>query len=540
MIFNLAKTKVSELLNSAKPKSSNASGLNFENYIAKAETKTKPESKAEAKPELKTKSESKPKAKALKPAKRYESNEKLSASSESQTKASQDVETKNSTSNEKSEKINNTKAKTEVKQTAQKAENNNEEKIVENLAEILSISKEEVLSILQQLNLQASDLLDKGNISQFIQALLNIEDSSELLSIPNIKEMFNAIYTAAEQASKETAKPEHVIENTKVFDTAEAKLLLETKAENIPLDNKQATLDKQFSEEITETFAANNSSTTFEVSEGYEEVQEKDVAPVVVQKEALKAETKDEGTEKHLSSVASENLDEVAALEEEFISTTETVSYEDKQKSGKNGFEAYSSDKQSDVFIENNNFDFSTNNQSNFAQASIVEARQMASLENSRNLGSASNVDANDITKQINAMLDKMKVDVRGNLTEIKITLKPEHLGDVSLKLATQNGIVTAQFLAENERVKEIIESNFNQLKDTLQKQGIEVSGLSVSVGSESQQQRMGQFMQERNRYLTKIKQINSSVLDGASEVEIEEAQINNASEHNGALNYFA
>jgi len=107
---------------------------------------------------------------------------------------------------------------------------------------------------------------------------------------------------------------------------------------------------------------------------------------------------------------------------------------------------------------------------------------------------SVRNIDTQGVIDQI---VDKMKVEVKGDMSEIKIQLKPEHLGDVSLKISTQNGIVTAQFVAENQRIREIIEASFNQLRDSLSQQGIQLSQLSVSVGTDQNEQ---QSLYERER----------------------------------------
>lgn len=94
------------------------------------------------------------------------------------------------------------------------------------------------------------------------------------------------------------------------------------------------------------------------------------------------------------------------------------------------------------------------------------------------------NVDAPHVMEQI---IQKVKVDFSAEFTEMKINLKPENLGDVALKIAIQNGVITALMTAENQKVKEIIESNFNLLKDALNEQGIEVSQLEVNVGNQNE-----------------------------------------------------
>lgn len=85
-----------------------------------------------------------------------------------------------------------------------------------------------------------------------------------------------------------------------------------------------------------------------------------------------------------------------------------------------------------------------------------------------------------------NQIIDKAKVITNGDKSEMVMDLKPESLGKLSLKVVTENGIVTAKFVAENQQVKEVIESNMQLLKDSLEKQGLSVQGFSVSVGQQS------------------------------------------------------
>ncbi|MCL2620101.1 MAG: flagellar hook-length control protein FliK [Defluviitaleaceae bacterium] len=82
-------------------------------------------------------------------------------------------------------------------------------------------------------------------------------------------------------------------------------------------------------------------------------------------------------------------------------------------------------------------------------------------------------------------------------MAEMKIQLKPEHLGDLTLKIGTLNGIVTAQFTAENQRVKELIEAGFNALRDSLEEAGINVSEIEVNVRNEND---ANEFEQNQSR----------------------------------------
>jgi len=126
-------------------------------------------------------------------------------------------------------------------------------------------------------------------------------------------------------------------------------------------------------------------------------------------------------------------------------------------------------------------------------------------------------VDATDVIEQI---MNQVKVtNLGGNFTEMRLTLRPESLGDIVLRVLTQNGIVTAQFEAENQRVKETLEASFNQLRDALEGQGIQFSELSVSVRQDGDEQ-LNQFEQARHRTRHRMNKIQG-IEEAADETPI-------------------
>ncbi|MCL2707489.1 MAG: flagellar hook-length control protein FliK [Defluviitaleaceae bacterium] len=114
-------------------------------------------------------------------------------------------------------------------------------------------------------------------------------------------------------------------------------------------------------------------------------------------------------------------------------------------------------------------------------------------------------VNANDI---INQIMSRVKLQAGEHFAELRLTLKPENLGDVTLRVMTLNGIVTAQFVAESQRVKEALESNFNQLKNALSEQGVNVAELSVSVGKDDPEERMNQFLRAQAASRARMRRI--------------------------------
>lgn len=136
-------------------------------------------------------------------------------------------------------------------------------------------------------------------------------------------------------------------------------------------------------------------------------------------------------------------------------------------------------------------------------------------------------VNTTDVIEQI---MNQVKVhSAGGQFSEIRMTLRPETLGDIVLRVITQNGIVTAQFEAESQRVKEALEADFNLLRDALEEQGVKFSELSVFVRQDGNE-RMGQF--ERARQNTRHR---AESIEGVQEDETEEI-----SYHSGVIDITA
>lgn len=99
----------------------------------------------------------------------------------------------------------------------------------------------------------------------------------------------------------------------------------------------------------------------------------------------------------------------------------------------------------------------------------------------------------------INQVVERTKVIIGNDKTEMVIHLKPDHLGKLELKVVTEQGIVAAKFIAENQQVKEIIESNMQLLKDSLQKQGIYIDSVSVQVGQDKKNEYQNNYFANSN-----------------------------------------
>ncbi len=68
----------------------------------------------------------------------------------------------------------------------------------------------------------------------------------------------------------------------------------------------------------------------------------------------------------------------------------------------------------------------------------------------------------------------------------VQIDLKPDFLGQIRMQIVTESQQVSVRIVAELPFVKDMLESNLNQLKAELQAQGLQVDELEVSVAHDS------------------------------------------------------
>lgn len=91
-------------------------------------------------------------------------------------------------------------------------------------------------------------------------------------------------------------------------------------------------------------------------------------------------------------------------------------------------------------------------------------------------------VETENIIRQIT---DYMRGNVTDGVSEMDMQLHPASLGSVHIHLEAKEGVLTAQFTAQNESVKAALESQMIQLKDSFEEQGLTVESIEVMVSSQ-------------------------------------------------------
>lgn len=106
-------------------------------------------------------------------------------------------------------------------------------------------------------------------------------------------------------------------------------------------------------------------------------------------------------------------------------------------------------------------------------------------------------VHADQFAQEMSELFVKqMKVHSLRGMTEAKLTLNPESLGKVDVKITAHNGVITAHFAAETANGKEVLDTQLSQLRAALVQQGLQVDRLEVT----QQQSPSFYFQQQREQ----------------------------------------
>lgn len=92
-------------------------------------------------------------------------------------------------------------------------------------------------------------------------------------------------------------------------------------------------------------------------------------------------------------------------------------------------------------------------------------------------------VQAEQVLRQVTRTV-KLMVD--GGRSELRLTLHPEHLGTVAVKLVVTEGVVQATLNARDPGVRQVLQANLDQLRQRFVDQGMKVDQVDVAIGGES------------------------------------------------------
>lgn len=102
-----------------------------------------------------------------------------------------------------------------------------------------------------------------------------------------------------------------------------------------------------------------------------------------------------------------------------------------------------------------------------------------AELQRTEGPNKAWQADTQDIMRQI---MDYMKITLKADTSSLEMQLHPASLGTLQIQIASKGGVVTANFITQNEAVKAALESQMVRLQESFEEQGVKVEAIEVTV----------------------------------------------------------
>ncbi|MCX7747000.1 MAG: flagellar hook-length control protein FliK [Clostridia bacterium] len=371
------------------------------------------------------------------------------------------------------------------------------EAVTESLAQALGIKQDDIMKILESLNIKGEELADSAKINEIVQklsALLGLDNKkmaqlAELLSVINEKADALLKKTKAEGATAGDAAD--TVEAAKDKDPQKHEFVKPGQGEKLQEKEQSITVKdtlnlsklvnefKTRMEELLQKYQQNQEAVSKEITGTLEEVL------VAANGESLGTKDTNVNTkEKTMNLKNDKDIDKESTGQEDIKAAQEKDANksDSKQEEAKGGLpgELKKAEVQGIKGPGEKNDD---NRAVKFNEAISNQTQKTAEVKETAKVHREVPVPKSEI---INQVIEKAKVTLNGDKSEMSMELKPESLGKLTLKVITERGVVMAKFVAESQQVKEVLESNMQLLKDTLEKQGLAVQGFSVSVNQDS------------------------------------------------------
>ncbi|PAB61269.1 flagellar hook-length control protein FliK [Anaeromicrobium sediminis] len=222
----------------------------------------------------------------------------------------------------------------------------------------------------------------------------------------------------------------------------------------------------------------------------------------------------DEGEELQLSS--DNEINKIVELNKDKISLKNNEKSESEGREGKREKNIqFQGEKVEESFSKNGKMDIYNLRNENMNIKDIPVIDQLPKVQ--------SNITTQiDSIKVIEQIVEKASVNLKENGSEMTINLRPEHLGKITMKIEVEREMVVAKIVAENQVVKETLESNFQNLKDSLEEKGFSIGEFSVDISKDDSNESAQQFMNfKNNRGKSKI-HMDENIEDTFNEANVD------------------
>ena len=383
-----------------------------------------------------------------------------------------------------------------VEETLQQAE----EEILGTLSEEYGVDEEMLRNLLDDMGLSVLDLLNPQNLVAFVMALTGINTGEELLLDENFLKVMETLDALSNNLMKEFSVDKDGLQK------------IISMMETMNLEGGEVSFE-QVLEAQTEGAMQ-------------QDVAQTDVAEEAAQQNVQKVEESSVTAEQTDAETAEEGLKVQVEKATESTETTESKTVNSEVEEVATGTKDNGDSSLFDNQNKGNDFTWNQETSSNqvFVTSQPTPVGQFTEMPQMQ-LNSYLGVDTLQIMEQI---AEQIRVVVTPDTTSMEMQINPENLGKIYLHISSEEGVVSAQFAATNEVVKEALELQMATLRENLTQAGVKVDAIEVTVASHEFEKNLEQNQKSPDEQLqeektTKRRNLSVDSLDDLQGVMTEE-----------------
>lgn len=366
-----------------------------------------------------------------------------------------------------SDKVSDVNSGNSVNSLNQKSIDKVNEKIADEVKDVLGIDDDTFANAMTALGLSPLDLLESNNLAKLVLFVNGSNDFTDLLTDENMLNQLNELSDILGNLNWEDLtgmSKSDFLEGVEDFN-AKTQTESDVFTEDAPDLAQDTAVDAADSGNTSENVSAeeesaantNNVSTEKKSAQGETTVNTSDNSSDTKVEVSV---TKSEESSSQQSSYSSQSEDDMSE-----VTHDQTISEDD-----------VTTDNQHTVrndFIQNLNQ--AVNDTVQVAKPESVRMQQMVDI--------------------VNQVVERIKVSIGTESTSMEMQLNPEHLGKLLLNVSSKNGVMTAVFSVQSEEARAALESQMYTLRENLELRELKVDAVEVNVSdfdfSHSDQQTM-------------------------------------------------
>lgn len=353
-----------------------------------------------------------------------------------------------------SDKVSDVNSGNSVNSLNQKSIDKVNEKIADEVKDVLGIDDDTFANAMTALGLSPLDLLESNNLAKLVLFVNGSSDFTDLLTDENMMNQLNELSDILGNLNWEDLtgmSKSDFLEGVEDFN-AKSQTGSDVFKEDAPALAQETAVDAADSGNTSENVSAeeesaantNNVSTEKKSAQGETTVNTSDNSSDTKVEVSV---TKSEESSSQQSSYSSQSEDDMSE-----VTHDQTISEDD-----------VTTDNQHTVrndFIQNLNQ--AVNDAVQVAKPESVRMQQMVDI--------------------VNQVVERIKVSIGTESTSMEMQLNPEHLGKLLLNVSSKNGVMTAVFSVQSEEARAALESQMYMLRENLELRELKVDAVEVNV----------------------------------------------------------